>query len=111
MDVDSTNLRLIASSSVVCSALHLFARVAVSRLGSSDLSRGDRLYLAELLPSSVHAIVTAGSASYLVLSGAWKRDLVKPYPFPLKGVLAFSAGYSLHDMAVMALHGEPLSMW
>ena len=46
-------------------ALHFLGRLLI-RGRFASASAGDRLYLAELLPSTVHCVVLAGTASYLL---------------------------------------------
>ena len=59
----------------------------------------------------IETALTASPAVAVPQGGHFATDVMTPYPGLLDKTFAFSAGYSLHDMVVMALHGEPASMW
>jgi hypothetical protein len=107
----SIQLGRVAVSGVLSYALHKVGAMTLGRLGPATLRKGERLYLAELVPSTVHALLMAGAATYFVSSDLWKADMVEPYDERLSWVFAFSAGYSIHDSIVCALHGEHFTMY
>ncbi|KAI8591335.1 hypothetical protein BDZ88DRAFT_49446 [Geranomyces variabilis] len=87
-------------------ALHVIAAAAVRhKLDPSSLSRSDRIFLAEKLPSTVSAFLTAVPSIVLHSRLPWRNDLITPYPRLLDRILAQHIGYTLYDLAIMAYAG------
>jgi hypothetical protein len=105
-------LKRIGASSVLCYALHWIGARTLARMGPASLRPAERLYLAELLPSTAHAIALGSAATYYIfVRKVWHEDLVEPYPEGMNWFLAFSTAYSVHDSIVMIKHGEHFTMY
>ncbi|KAJ3168330.1 hypothetical protein HDU88_001770 [Geranomyces variabilis] len=77
-------------------ALHVVAAAAVRhKLDLSSLSRSDRIFLAEKLPSTVSAFLTAVPSIVLHSRLPWRNDLIAPYPRLLDRILAQHIGYTV----------------
>lgn len=63
------------------------------------------------LLSTLHGAAVGVNGLHAVLSGTFSDSLWAPWTRQLEASFVLSAGYSLHDMIVMSLHGEPLAMW
>lgn len=111
-DLVVNQLKRVAASSVLCYALHWIGARHLAPLGPSTLKPTERLYLAELLPSTVHAVVLGTAATYYIfVRKVWHDDIVEPYPQGLNWCLALSTAYSVHDSIVMFKHGEHFTMY
>lgn len=109
----STQAQRTALAVVANYALHVLGRKTLATLGPNSLRPSERLYLAELVPSTVHSVLLASAATYFVFgTGMFAADMVEEYDSePLDWILAFSAGYSIHDSVVCWLHKEHLTMY
>jgi hypothetical protein len=104
-------LKLVGKSLVGFGALHLIGRLVFKNWRPS-LTNRQLLYTAELMPSTVHALIVAcGAWKAIAVDRAFKDDVVEPYPLHLDTMFAASAAYSMFDIGVMALHGEHVSLY
>lgn len=99
-----------------CTTLHLVAKGLFALLAPKHLMDrvpvDDRIYLPEMVVSTAHGALVGAGALWLVLGKqSFARSVFTPYPRLLDTLFSLTAGYSLHDMAVMMLHGEPMSIW
>ncbi len=94
-------------------ALHVLGRKTLATMGPSTLKASERLYLAELVPSTVHSVLLASAATFFVFgTDMFATSMVDEYESDaLDWILAFSAGYSIHDSVVCWLHKEHVTMY
>ncbi|RKO86750.1 hypothetical protein BDK51DRAFT_26531 [Blyttiomyces helicus] len=77
------------------------------------LTPTDRLYLAQKLPATAHALLVALPSLHIhLVDQPWRKDLVAPYPAQLDRLFAAHVGFTAYDLALMAVAGgEHWSAW
>jgi TLC domain len=104
----------------VSAAAHLLGRLLVRRFLREKGNQQEKttkngidvLYLSEVVPSTLHALLLGvGGIYYHFVRQLWRSDLLLPQTAGIDRILALSAGYQIHDMLVMFLHGDSFDMW
>lgn len=77
-----------------------------------NVSPRDQIYLASKLLSTIHASAVALDAfRHVVINKTWHKDTVNPYPASLDYYFGGHLGYTLFEICLFVIRGEPFSLW